>query len=90
LLDGLRALRHPAIREVRGKGLLIGMELDSAFISARTFCERLLERGILTKDTHDTVVRFAPPLIIEADEIDDALAVIRAVFDSIPDNRSQS
>lgn len=90
LLDGLRALRHPAIREVRGKGLLIGMELDPAFISARTFCERLLERGILTKDTHDTVVRFAPPLIIEAREIDDALAVIRATFDSIPDNRSQS
>jgi ornithine--oxo-acid transaminase len=84
LLAGLRAIRHPAIREIRGKGLLIGMELDPALISARTFCMELMCNGILSKDTHETVVRFAPPLIITADEIDVALATIRTVFDSLP------
>lgn len=84
LLAGLRAIRHPAIREVRGKGLLIGLELEPAAISARTFCEHLMRRGILSKDTHATVVRFAPPLIISESEIDAALATIGAVFDSLP------
>lgn len=84
LITGLRAIRHPAIREVRGKGLLIGLELDPAVISARAFCEQLMREGILSKETHRTVVRFAPPLIITAAEIDGALAIIRAVFDKVP------
>ncbi|HEV7617575.1 MAG TPA: ornithine--oxo-acid transaminase [Burkholderiaceae bacterium] len=84
LIEGLLAIRHPAIREVRGKGLLIGLELDPAAISARSFCERLMRQGILSKDTHATVVRFAPPLIITESEIDAALATIGAVFDSLP------
>jgi ornithine--oxo-acid transaminase len=83
LLSGLRAISHPAIREVRGKGLLIGMELDPVLISAREFCLRLMQHGILSKDTHDTVVRFAPPLVISAAEIDDALATIGTVFASL-------
>ncbi|HEY8102168.1 MAG TPA: ornithine--oxo-acid transaminase [Burkholderiaceae bacterium] len=83
LMEGLRAIRHPAIRDVRGKGLLIGLELDPAWISARKFCEALMRNGILSKETHETVVRFAPPLIITEDEIDSALAVIRSVFDSL-------
>jgi ornithine--oxo-acid transaminase len=83
LIDGLRAIAHPAIRQVRGKGLLIGLELDPGVISARAFCERLMRKGILSKDTHATVVRFAPPLIITESEVDAALAVIRAVFDSL-------
>jgi ornithine--oxo-acid transaminase len=87
LMRGLRAIRHPAIREVRGKGLLIGLELDPALVSARAFCEQLMERGILSKDTHATVVRFAPPLIITGSEIDAALATIRVVFDSLPTPR---
>jgi ornithine--oxo-acid transaminase len=87
LLDGLRAIRHSAIREVRGKGLLIGLDLDPAHVSARTFCERLLEQGILSKETHETVVRFAPPLVISEQELDAALEVIRTVFDTVPDNR---
>ncbi|MGV3741557.1 MAG: ornithine--oxo-acid transaminase [Burkholderiaceae bacterium] len=90
LLEGLRAIGHPAIREVRGKGLLIGLELDPGFVSARTFCERLLERGILSKDTHSTVVRFASPLVIREEEIDAALQTIGAVFDSLPTPRGQS
>lgn len=83
LMDGLRAIRHPAIREIRGKGLLIGLELDPIWISARDFCEMLMHKGILSKETHETVVRFAPPLIITAEEIDNALVTIRSVFDSL-------
>ncbi|MFJ2989133.1 ornithine--oxo-acid transaminase [Collimonas sp. NPDC087041] len=83
LLSGLRAIKHPAIRQIRGRGLLIGMDLDPAFISAREFCERLMEQGILSKDTHDTVVRFAPPLIITANDIDAALEAIRHTFTTI-------
>lgn len=84
LIEGLRAIRHPAIRDIRGKGLLIGLELDPAIVSARAFCEQLMRRGILSKDTHGTVVRFAPPLVIAQADIDAALDVIRAVFDALP------
>ncbi|QRX84084.1 ornithine--oxo-acid transaminase [Glaciimonas sp. PAMC28666] len=84
LQSGLRAMSHPAIRAVRGKGLLIGVELDPAIISARAFCEILLELGMLSKDTHETVVRFAPPLTISASEIDTGLNIIRQAFAAIP------
>ncbi|WP_076592626.1 ornithine--oxo-acid transaminase [Herminiimonas arsenitoxidans] len=84
LRDGLHALQHPAIRSVRGKGLLIGLELDPKIISARSFCERLMENGVLSKETHHTVVRFAPPLIISAEEIDAALRIIEYVFATLP------
>jgi len=83
LMDRLRALRHPAIRELRGRGLLIGMEVDSAHISAREFCERLMARGVLSKDTHGTVVRLAPPLVITEQEVGIAVAAIAAVLDDI-------
>jgi ornithine--oxo-acid transaminase len=82
LLEGLRALRHPAIREVRGRGLLIGLELDPAVLPARLFCERLMAAGILSKETHDTVVRFAPPLVIGPQEIDFALETIGATLEA--------
>jgi len=80
LLAQLRAIRSPLIREVRGKGLLIGVEIDPALASAHTVCERLLEHGILSKDTHHTVVRFAPPLVITQAQIDAALEAIRKAF----------
>lgn len=83
LLDALRALRCPAIREVRGRGLLIGVDLDPDVASARTACERLLAHGILSKDTHQTVVRFAPPLVITRDELDEALESIGAAFSKL-------
>jgi ornithine--oxo-acid transaminase len=76
----LRAITSPLIREVRGKGLLIGVEFDREAVSARAVCEKLLERGVLTKDTHHTVVRFAPPLIVTRAQIDEALVVIREVL----------
>jgi ornithine--oxo-acid transaminase len=84
LMAGLRSVAHPAIREVRGKGLLIGLELKPEWVSARAFCERMMEGGILSKDTHATVVRFAPPLVIREQEIDAALETIGAVFDALP------
>lgn len=84
LINGLRVIRHPAIHAVRGKGLLIGLELVPAAIKARQFCERLMAHGILTKDTHDTVVRFAPPLVISESEVDQALRIIQDVFASLP------
>ena len=79
-LRQLRALRTPLVREVRGKGLLLGMELERDTLSARLVCERLLERGVLTKDTHHTVIRFAPPLIVTRAQIDDAVAALRDVL----------
>jgi ornithine--oxo-acid transaminase len=72
----LRAIDHPAIVEVRGKGLLIGVEIDPGFASARTVCEGLLERGVLSKDTHGTVVRFAPPLVVESEHLDLAVEAL--------------
>jgi ornithine--oxo-acid transaminase len=83
LMERLRAMRHPAIHEVRGKGLLIGMELDPAQISAREFCERLMHRGVLSKDTHATVVRLAPPLVITEQEVEIAVAAFTAVFQDL-------
>ncbi len=80
LLAKLRAIDHPAIREVRGKGLLIGVEIDPVFASARQVCEGLLEAGVLSKDTHGTVVRFAPPLIVESSHLDLAVAALEAAL----------
>lgn len=74
LMQGLRALRHPAVREVRGRGLLVGVEIDRDFAHARSVCEALMREGVLSKDTHDTVVRFAPPLTVSAAQLDEAVA----------------
>jgi ornithine--oxo-acid transaminase len=77
LLSRLRALASPVVTDVRGKGLLIGLELDSKRVSARAFVETLLKHGVLSKDTHGTVARFAPPLVITAEEVDWAVERIR-------------
>jgi ornithine--oxo-acid transaminase len=79
-LAGLRAIRNPKIREVRGKGLLIGVELDPAAGGARPYCLRLQEQGLLCKETHDHVIRFAPPLVITAQQVDWALERIAPVL----------
>jgi len=70
--------RH--IREVRGKGLLIGVELKPEARGARRFCEALQQGGILAKETHEHVIRFAPPLIISKETIDWALPIIREIL----------
>lgn len=70
LMDGLKKFKSPLIRDVRGMGLLIGVEIDPARVTARAVCERLQTKGVLCKETHEVVVRFAPPLIITKEEID--------------------
>jgi ornithine--oxo-acid transaminase len=83
LMRELRRLNHPAVVEVRGKGLLIGVEIDPAVASARTVCEALIHEGVLTKDTHHTVVRLAPPLTISNAQIDVAVAALGKVLDGL-------
>jgi ornithine--oxo-acid transaminase len=77
LTERLRAIRSPVVREVRGRGLLVGMQLSEA---ARPYCERLMGEGVLCKETHDTVVRFAPPLVVSRDEIDWAMERVERVI----------
>jgi len=79
-LEQLAEIPSPHVMEVRGKGLLIGVELKPEAGGARRFCEALRDRGILAKETHDHVVRFAPPLIIDRATIDWALPAIRDVL----------
>jgi ornithine--oxo-acid transaminase len=82
LMAELRAIRSPYIKEVRGKGLLVGVELYPEADGARRFCEALLSKGLLCKETHQNVIRFAPPLIIQQDDLDWALERITAVLSS--------
>ena len=83
LLRGLQSIDSSLISDVRGKGLLIGVEFAPEKLSARTVCEKLLEYGVLSKDTHGTVVRFAPPLTITRAQIDDALSKIAAAIEAL-------
>jgi ornithine--oxo-acid transaminase len=76
----LTEIPSPHVREVRGKGLFIGIELKPEAGGARRFCEALQERGILAKETHENVIRFAPPLVIDKETIDWALPSIRDVL----------
>ena len=71
--DRLRAIKCPALKEIRGKGLWVGAEIDRNYASARDVCERLLAKGVLSKETHHTVVRMAPPLTIAREDLDAAL-----------------
>jgi ornithine--oxo-acid transaminase len=77
LLAGLKALSSPIIREVRGRGLWVGIELDRP---ARPICEALKDRGVLCKETHDKVIRVAPPLVITEEQIDGLLGHFQAVL----------
>jgi ornithine--oxo-acid transaminase len=83
LLQQLRAIDSPMVREVRGKGLFIGMEIDPRYASARAICEALMARGLLSKETHATVVRLAPPLVITQAELDWAVSQITEVLDAM-------
>ena len=80
LMERLHELGHPAIVDVRGAGLLVGVEIDPGFASARAVCEALMHEGVLTKDTHGTVVRLAPPLVIGSRDIDDAVVAFARVL----------
>ncbi|MFD1135461.1 ornithine--oxo-acid transaminase [Paenibacillus urinalis] len=77
MLDRLKQITSKDIKEVRGRGLFIGIELRTP---ARPYCERLMQQGLLCKETHDTVIRFAPPLIITDQELEWAIKRIEQVF----------
>jgi ornithine--oxo-acid transaminase len=79
-LDELKQFKNPIIKDVRGKGLLIGLELSADVGGARQYCEKLQAEGLLCKETHDNIIRFAPPLIITKDIVDWALERIDAVL----------
>ncbi|MFQ5937376.1 MAG: ornithine--oxo-acid transaminase [Acidiferrobacterales bacterium] len=79
-LDKLKTLNSPLIKELRGKGLFIGMEIDPDHASAREVCEQLMRAGILSKETHETVVRFAPPLTITKGQLDWAFNQLKGVL----------
>jgi ornithine--oxo-acid transaminase len=81
-LDGLRQIHSPMIKEIRGKGLMIGVEFYPEAGGARQYCQRLMEQGLLCKETHEHTVRFAPPLVITKETVDWALERIAAVFES--------
>jgi ornithine--oxo-acid transaminase len=83
LLQALRGIDTPLIREIRGRGLLIGMEIDPDRATGRRVCEALAAHGILTYATRETVIRFAPPLIISRAQIDWSLARIEAALSSL-------
>lgn len=79
-IEQLNEIPSPHVKEVRGLGLLIGVELKPEAKGARRFCEALLQKGILAKETHDNVIRFAPPLVIDKETIDWAIPSIREVL----------
>lgn len=79
-LGRLRSVRSPLVREIRGRGLWIGIELHESAGGARPYCEKLARQGLLCKETHDHVIRFAPPLVIGREELDWALDRIEEVL----------
>jgi ornithine--oxo-acid transaminase len=76
-VDRLKSIDNPVIAEVRGRGLMVGLELKE---KARPYCEKLMLKGILAKETHDNVIRFAPPLVISREDLEWSLDMIEAVF----------
>jgi len=82
-MEKLRTIESPHIKEIRGRGLLIGMELTDKAGGARRFCEALEKEGLLCKETHETVIRFAPPLVIKKKDIDWAFSKIKMVMETV-------
>ncbi len=76
----LKQIKNPLIKEIRGRGLMIGVEFNPEAGGARQYCEKLQEKGLLCKETHDNIIRFAPPLIITKDIIDWAVERIQSVI----------
>ncbi len=81
-LNGLKTVQNPMIRETRGRGLLIAVEFKPGAGGARQYCEKLRDNGILCKETHENIIRFAPPLVITKEETDWALKKIIPVISS--------
>ena len=83
LVERLRGLASPLVREVRGRGLLIGMEIDPERATGRAVAEALAARGVLTKETHETVIRLAPPLVVTRAELDWGIDRIGEVLEGL-------
>lgn len=81
-MDKLRTIRSDHIKEIRGRGLLIGVELKKEAGGARRFCETLMKEGLLCKETHEDTIRFAPPLVITKKDIDWAFERIKNVLEA--------
>jgi ornithine--oxo-acid transaminase len=88
MLARLRAIPSPVLKEVRGRGLWAGAEIDPHFATARQACEALLEKGVLSKETHHTVVRLAPPLVITRDDLDLAIDRFAEVLGTLEHQRT--
>ncbi len=87
MLERLHAIASPALKEVRGRGLWAGAEINPAIASAREACERLLEKGVLSKETHQTAVRLAPPLVVARADLDWALDRFEEVLHEVGSTR---
>ncbi len=90
MMDELAKLDSPLISHIGGRGLFIGIQIDRALGSARDVCERLMDRGLLSKETHETVVRLAPPLVITREQIDWAVVQIKEVLREMDEVRLAS
>ena len=90
LVGRLQQIDSPLIDEIRGAGLFVGIEIDPGLGSAREVCERLMDRGLLSKETHETVVRLAPPLIVTREQLDWAVDQIREVLQEMDEVRLAS
>jgi len=80
LTEGLRAIGAPCVKIIRGRGLMVAIELEEEAGGARKYCQALQQRGLLAKETHDHTIRIAPPLVITADQVDWAVEQFAAVF----------
>jgi ornithine--oxo-acid transaminase len=83
LVVGLRGLIGVGVLEVRGAGLWAGVDIDPALATGREVCEQLVTRGVLVKDTHGSTIRFAPPIVASADDIDFAVEQLRLVLEDL-------
>jgi ornithine--oxo-acid transaminase len=83
-LANLSQIKAPHIKDLRGKGLMLAVELTADAGGARNYCKELMDRGLLCKETHENTIRFAPPLVIVKDEIDWALEQIETVLKKVP------
>jgi ornithine--oxo-acid transaminase len=87
MFERLCAIGSPALKAVRGRGLWVGVEIEPAHASARDVCLRLMAKGVLSKDTHGTVVRLAPPLVIDEVDLDHALDALEETLDEVARHR---
>jgi len=81
-MEKLKQIKSQHVKEVRGKGLFIGVELKPEAKGARRFCEAFMKKGVLCKETHENVIRFAPPLVIKKEEIDWAMERVGEVLNA--------